>query len=154
MRRPPSQAALGLALLALALTPEAAAMPDPLSTRDLSASPRPLGALGRSLGSLVAAEGALVDGESTRRRADMDKTFLRVDRLDGQPLDPPVLVEVQPLGFVRVPERAAGTRVRYRGYETGAYTGIPSEAFEVVPMVAHSGFAFSTWFVVCKDETP
>ena len=80
------------------------------------------GVLGERLGKVITIHGTVVDGNTWNVKSAVDKTYLRVDRVDKRELKPPVHVELVD-GRERV-KSPAGSVVSLEGYETGGFSGI------------------------------
>jgi len=108
------------------------------------------GKLGADFGKMIEIQGKIVDDRDTRMRAHMGKKLLQVQSVAGEKLETPVILKLQVFSFtdIKIPPR--GTMVKFRGYETGGFTGIPHEAFDDIPRVATTEFHFDTWFQVTK----
>jgi hypothetical protein len=106
--------------------------------------------LGAGFGKIIEIEGRIVDDQDTRLRAHLGKKLIEVQRVGTHALPKPAVIEVLVFGWtdIRIPER--GTVVRFRGYETGGFTGFPNEAFEDVPSVATTAHHFQSQFQVTK----
>lgn len=106
------------------------------------------GSLGHGLGQLVTVEGQILD--TTDMKDDEGKIRLRIDKVDGKALGKPVVLPLEFFSFSAPPRPKAGDKVKYIGYETGAFTGIPGKAFEHIPRVASQDYHFALAFQVCK----
>ena len=106
--------------------------------------------LGGGFGKVIEIEGQIVDEQDTRLRAHLGKKLIEVRQVGTRALPKPMVIEllVFPWTDIEIPER--GTVVRFRGYETGGFSGIPSEAFEDIPSVATTAHHFQSWFRVTK----
>lgn len=92
--------------------------------------------LGVGFGKMTEIEGRIVDDRDTRLRAHLGKKLIEVRRVGTQTFPKQVVIELLVFGWADIPIPERGTVVRFRGYETGGFTGIPNEAFEGVPTVA------------------
>ncbi|HEY9840057.1 MAG TPA: hypothetical protein V6D23_06375 [Candidatus Obscuribacterales bacterium] len=108
------------------------------------------GSLGQPLGRLVKVAGTVL--EPGQSKADQDKTFLRVDTVDGKALARSVDLSLRFFAFTGIANPKAGSRVSYTGYESGSFEGIPSESFSVMPAVASEDLHFELYFQVCREE--
>ncbi len=110
--------------------------------------------LGAGFGEIIEIEGKIVDDTDTRLRSHMGKRLIEVHFVDGQELKEPLVIELHVFSFkaIEIPDR--GTPVRFRGYETGGFTGIPKEAFEDIPLVATTNHHFKSRFQVTKRLSP
>lgn len=109
------------------------------------------GSLGQPLGQLITVEGHIHAGDP-RSKADQDKLLLEVVKVDGKPLAKPVSLAMGFFAFTGITAPKAGSSVKYQGYETGSFQGIPSESFKVMPAVASQELHFEPMFQVCKVE--
>ncbi|MBB5350484.1 hypothetical protein HNR46_000712 [Haloferula luteola] len=106
--------------------------------------------LGAGFGKMIEIEGRIVDDQDTRLRAHLGKKLIEVKRVGTHALTKPIVIELLVFGWIdiSIPER--GTVARFRGYETGGFTGIPNEAFEDVPFVPTTAHHFQSRFQVTK----
>ena len=106
--------------------------------------------LGVGFGKMIEIEGRILDDKDTRLRAHLGKKLIEVLRVGTHALPKPVVVELLVFGWTDIPIPKRGTVARFRGYETGGFTGIPNEAFEDVPSVATTAHHFQSQFQVTK----
>jgi hypothetical protein len=106
--------------------------------------------LSTEFGKLIEIEGKIVDDTDTRHRADLGKKLLEVHRVGTVELKQPVVMELMVFGFTDIEIPARGTIVRFRGYETGGFTGIPRAAFEDIPSVSTTDHHFEVRFQITK----
>ena len=106
--------------------------------------------LGAGFGKMIEIEGRIVDDQDTRLRAHLGKKLIEVQRVGTHALTKPVVIELLVFGWADIPIPERGTVARFRGYETGGFTGIPNEAFEDVPSVATAAHHFQSRFQVTK----
>lgn len=109
------------------------------------------GSLGQPLGKLITVEGQIRAGDAGGK-AEQGKLLLEVTKLDGKPLPKPVSLAIGFFAFTGIAAPKAGSAVKYQGYETGSFQGIPSESFRVMPAVASEELHFEPMFQVCKLE--
>jgi hypothetical protein len=109
------------------------------------------GSLGHGLGQILTIEGTVLAPESPGPKEDDGKIRLSIDKVEGQMLDKPVILKLDFFAFSQPPEPKAGARVKYIGYETGSFVGIPGEAFKHIPRVASQNYHFALSFQVCKQ---
>lgn len=106
--------------------------------------------LSTEFGKLVEIEGKIVDDSDTRLRSHLGKTLLEVNCVGTIELKQPIVIELLLFGWTEIKIPARGTRVRFRGYETGGFTGIPNEAFADIPSVATTDHHFESRFQITK----
>ena len=114
--------------------------------KPIELSPR----LGSGFGKLIEIEGKIVNDRDTRLRAHLEKKLLEVDRVGERRLANPIVMELSVFSFTEIKIPVRGTRVRFRGYETGGFTGIPREAFEDIGLVATTNYHFQSRFQITK----
>lgn len=124
---------------------------EPISVSELSRRPV-VGRLGHSLGEIVTIEGTVADGSSTRAKADEGKMLLRVQIVSGKRLEDEQVFHFQLASGARISIPKVGSKFKYRGYETGGFTGIPADAFQYIGMIATTRYGFTTSFLVVRDE--
>jgi hypothetical protein len=107
-----------------------------------------IGKLGMPLGKIVTIEADMVDGGQLSDKALEGVTLLKVRSVDGQSVREPIFLRFS--WFETVPPAPLSGRVRLVGYETGAFTGVPAEAFAYIPPVASQSFHFESAFIVLK----
>jgi hypothetical protein len=110
-----------------------------------------IGSLGIPLGKIVLIEGVIVNDEYRRRKGDGGKTLLKVEKLEGKDPAGEVIIPLDAQVLITLKKAEPGHRFRYRGYETGAFTGIPEEAFRYIPRATSQGFHFETFFQVISE---
>ncbi len=106
--------------------------------------------LGPEFGKTIEIEGKIVDDTDTRYKEDVGKELIEVYRVDDVKLTKPVVIELSNFSFTRIEIPTRGTKVRFRGYETGEFTGIPMKAFKDIPSVATAKFHFESRFQITK----
>lgn len=113
--------------------------------------------LGHGFGKIIEIEGLIVDVRDTRMKAHEGRKFMKIYWVGGKALEEPQLIEVMAFGFSAVKIKNRGAWTRLRGYESGGFRGIPSEAFghdDQVPRVASTDFHFeSTFRVTATSKT-
>jgi hypothetical protein len=112
-----------------------------------------IGSLGYALGGIIVIEGVVADESYTGRKADAGELLLRVQAVNGKPLNEEVIFAFRPFLGASIKSPPVGARFKYTGYETGGFSGIPEKAFAYVPRVQATGYNFSTTFVVLRDES-
>jgi hypothetical protein len=110
-----------------------------------------IGRLGHSLGEVVTVAGVVADENYTRKKADTGQLLLRVQSVNDKPLRREVVLQFSLFEGVAIMNPAAGSRIRFIGYETGGFVGVPGKAFEYVPRTASTGFYFNTSFIVLRE---
>ena len=112
-----------------------------------------IGYLGHPLGEVITIEGITVDENYTKRKSDSGQLLLRVEDVNGKRLKNEVILHFSPFENVTIRNPSARAKFKYIGYETGGFNGIPERAFDYVPQAGTAGYAFSTSFVVLRDES-
>lgn len=145
-----------LSTMACAATRDDLAQSTHLSLSSLTERPV-IGALGVPLGTSVEIRATVVAGSELRAKAYDGSTLLRVTEVDGRPLSPPPLLEIQVPSFASVKEQAlvrehASNPARLVVYEVGRYAGIPRNLPKDVPVWQDRGFGFSTSLVVLAER--
>lgn len=110
--------------------------------------------LGAGFGKMVEIEGRIVTDRDTRRRAHLGKKLIEVEWVGEKRLEKPVVLLVSMFAFAKVELPKRGTVVRFRGYETGGFSGIPKDAFKDLPAVATTNYHFKSWFQITKPLAP
>ena len=122
-----------------------------LTVADLNQS-AVIGSLGKPLGTLVTVEGVVVGDDYRRLKSDEGETLLKIERVDGKILSKEVILHLYIAPFAAIKKPGAGRHFKYAGYETGSFTGIPEEAFKIIPRIATAGFQFEVYFQALKEE--
>ncbi len=110
--------------------------------------------LGAEFGKIIEIEGKIVDDTDTRQRADLGKRLIEVNRVGDIKLKNPVVVELIVFSFTDIVIPARGTQVRFRGYESGGFSGIPTDTFKDVGLVSSTDHQFENWFQITKRLEP
>lgn len=111
-----------------------------------------IGSLGYALGEIVVIEGIIADENYTKRKEDDGELLLSVQTVNGKPFKNQIIFHFRTFLSAEVKKPLVGARFKYSGYETGGFTGVPEKVFGYVPLVATTGYYFSTSFVVLRDE--
>ncbi len=109
-----------------------------------------LGSLGVPLGRVVQVKGRILPDDARRRKADAGATLLEVRSVEGQALVQPVVLTVRQLSWTSPVRFEPGQQVQLVGYESGAFGGIPEEAFRHLPRGTTAAFGFELWFQLVK----
>jgi hypothetical protein len=145
--------AAGLAALAWAVEPARsrppASEPVAVSVTEFQQA-MPIGYLGLPLGTVVRVTGVAIDGDTTRLRADLGKTLLRIETVNGKSLESPVDFD---FGRARddVRKPAAGERFDYFVHEYGHFDGVvtpPKELRIRTATVANDGFHYRRYVAI------
>jgi hypothetical protein len=114
------------------------------------------GRLGVPLGTFVTVSGVVIPNTSLAKASVSEPFILRVERVAGRHLDPPV--EYFSSSFPLSNEATAlkiGDRFECRGYETGGFNGwVDDPQDQSAPRVAHSGYGFGVEFRFTKVFEP
>lgn len=121
-----------------------------ISISDLNGG-KVIGALGGALGEIIVVEGIAADENYRRRKSADGKLLLRLKSVNGKSLKDEIVLEFNPFPGANIKNPAAGAAVKYTGYETGAFSGVPEKAFDYVPRTTTAGFYFGTSFVILRD---
>lgn len=123
-------------------------------SKSLSSPPFPNGLLGRELGSLITIRGIVTtDG----RKAESGVFWLEVQSVEGVPAEPGVAIALTPhvVGWGErdhgkgPPKLEIGREFELKGYETGAFVGVPNGADDAAGVALPStDFHFRPHFVV------
>lgn len=110
------------------------------------------GELGVPLGTLVTVHTVVVSGDELKTRAAARKLFVRVDRVEGQPLSPPPLLELwlHPFAKEKLVQPVAGQVLTFTGWETGGYAGIVPREFDYARLYASTPYAFRAYFTAVR----
>jgi hypothetical protein len=110
-----------------------------------------IGRLGRELGTIMTLEAEVIDGSIFRAKDLHGVTLLKVVSLGGtSKLREPVYLRFW--WYDGRDTSAMKGRITITGFETGAFTGLPAEAFAHIPRVATEGFHFETSFVLLETN--
>lgn len=110
-----------------------------------------IGWLGQPLGKICTVEGVVADEDYRRAKADLGHTLLRIQAVNGKKLTEECVFHFSPY-LAKIEKPTVGGRFRYVGYETGGFTGTPAGVFDYIPAHCSTGYAFTTDFVVLRDE--
>ena len=110
-----------------------------------------IGRLGRELGTILTVDGDIVDG-SVLRSKDLDGVkLLKVTSLGSTTiLRDPIYLRFE--WYDGSDTSSLSDHVTLVGFETGAFTGFPAEAFAHIPPSGSNDFHFETSFVVLKQK--
>ncbi len=122
-----------------------------VNANDIGASATVIGTLGEALGAIIQIKGVFLDGDELRSKADEGKSFLDVQAVNGKTLVKAVRIELRTFSWldVKLDQLTHKEVLAFKGYESGGFQGIPSEAFKVMPAVATTDHHFRTWFQIC-----
>jgi hypothetical protein len=109
-----------------------------------------IGHLGHKLGTVVRIRGIAVDGNTTRRKVDAAKTLLRITSVNGQQIQPAILL---PFGnsSADVPPPKPKDTFDYYAHECGSFAGVvdmPKNIPIHKQMIAHDGFHYRPILVI------
>jgi hypothetical protein len=145
--------AIGLVVVSMAT---AADPPRDVPVSKLDTESRPIGQFGQPLGKVVTVQGVIVKGFS---KSDVGKYLIRVQRINGRATQEHIEIRLEPFGFgLDVPELEFGKTYELKGYETGAFVGIPREVMEIITGggktmgIAAPDFHFRNHFEVLQAE--
>ncbi|NJM46648.1 MAG: hypothetical protein HC860_11255 [Alkalinema sp. RU_4_3] len=113
-----------------------------------------MGKLGQPLGKIMTISGSVVSGSRSAKSNQPDDLALQVLQVNGQPLASPVTLPWTIFNTASVVPPKLNQPFEYVGYETGSFTGVPHEAFKLVPAVATREFHFESWFTVLQEDLP
>ena len=100
---------------------------------------------------MLEVEGVVVEDDYQRSKADMGKTLLRIEKLNGNKLREEVVLSLATFSFTETDKPKPGSRFNYLGHQTGQMEGIPEDAFKVMPLVTTRGYHLYVHFQACKD---
>lgn len=104
-----------------------------------------VGRLGLPLGEVTGLEGEIVAGESTGAKSDEGLLLIKVTSVSGKLQPHPQLFRFTSPGEEKPP---LGTSLKFRAYETGAFTGLPKNWPGDVPLQAGAAFHFESRIVI------
>jgi len=104
--------------------------------------------LGIPFGTMTEIHGTIEDARDTGMKRDVGRTLIHVLEISGHKVKKPFYLPLATFPFAGhvLPKR--GRLVTLRGYEEGAFRGIPHGAFKDIPVVANDGFYFESCFRV------
>lgn len=114
----------------------------------MSGGRRVVGLLGLPLGTVCRVAGAFLAGSELRQKAYDGVLLMRVLRVNGVELPQPVRLRFGDLHGGAPAGAAAGAPFDVLAYETGAYVGVPAEAWTHIPPAAASEHHLETSLVV------
>jgi hypothetical protein len=100
-------------------------------TTDFTRQP-PIGELGQPLGKVTTISGVIRQAALGAKASKLD-LVLSIETVNNRPLSKPVTMPFQIFETAKVVQPFLGQTFRYVGYETGGFTGVPAEAFKLVP---------------------
>ncbi len=106
------------------------------------------GALGFPLGTILTIEGTAIIDESSKE--NVGKVLLKIDLVNGNKLEKPVIMSWSNPAFVNVNKPVTGKKFKFIGYETGKMAGIPSQAFKYIPVASSKDLHFEVVFIIIK----
>jgi hypothetical protein len=111
------------------------------------------GRLGPRLGTIVEVTGTVVENESNAKADVSEPFFLRIEQVNGKPLQTPQLFSSSAMQLIRnIPSLQVGDQFTCVGYERGEFRGSPDGEFEYAQPYATQGFFFWIEFVVLKAD--
>jgi hypothetical protein len=113
-----------------------------------------MGKLGQPLGKVITISGMVVAGNRSAKANQGNDLALKVLQVNGQTLASPVTLPWWTFTTAEIQPPKLHQTFKYVGYETGSFTGVPHEAFKVVPAVATREFHFESWFEVLQEDLP
>jgi hypothetical protein len=113
-----------------------------------------IGWLGQPLGKIITVEGVAADENYHGIKQDAGQTLLRIQVVDGKVLPEECVFHFGEFShyFDPMEKPKVGSKFKYIGYETGGFTGVQPGLFEYTAPFASTGYAFTTHFVVLRDE--
>lgn len=144
--------AVALATVIAHETPATAQETQPLTQISVKAFGREnvIGYLGQPLGTVVRVTGICVDGDTTQRKADLGKTLLQVQAVDGRALEPPIMFVFERVAK-GVSKAQFGQPFDYLAHEWGSFDGVVQLAGE--PSVASDGFYYRREITIHRDNS-
>jgi hypothetical protein len=104
-----------------------------------------VGRLGLPLGQVAEMEGEIVSPESSGAKEDEGLLLMKVTSIIGKLQPHPQLLRFTLPGGEKPP---AGTKMKFRGYETGGFKGLPENWPDDVPRQAGVAFQFESHLVI------
>lgn len=104
-----------------------------------------VGRLGLRLGQVFQMEGEIVSGDETGAKADQGILLLKITSVAGKSQDRQLLFPFSPPAGARI---GVGTKLKFQGYETGGFTGLPKNPPPESPSVAGPAFHFESRIVI------
>jgi len=111
-----------------------------------------VGHLGLPLGTVGRVQGAFFDGSELRMKALDGVLLMRVTRVNGNSLPKPALFRFSRFQGGILPNTLPGREFDLLAYETGAFEGVPQEAWNYVPVATTTGHSFETSLVVLMEH--
>jgi hypothetical protein len=108
-----------------------------------------VGYLGHPLGEIITISGVVRQAGSGSKSL---RGVLSVEAVNGIPLAQPVVIEFGLFVTAQVSKPLLARSFKYVGYETGGFTGIPSEVFKYVAAVPSAQHQFNTSFQILREE--
>lgn len=126
----------------------------PVEINNLSDKYEIIGELGFQLGTIVTVEGIVVRGPFKGYEGGLN---LNIQKIDGLPTQKHIQIPVTPFyrkfGQDNLPKLNTGSCFRLRVYETGAYIGVPYDAFDEAGVIFQTAsFYFRNELVVVSGE--
>jgi hypothetical protein len=119
-------------------------------TTDFTRQP-PIGELGQPLGKVTTISGVIRQAALGAKASKLD-LVLSIEAVNNRPLPKPVTMPFQIFETAKVVQPFLGQTFRYVGYETGGFTGVPAEAFKLVPAFATTGHHFETVYQILQED--
>ncbi|MFA6431340.1 MAG: hypothetical protein WCV91_03020 [Candidatus Margulisiibacteriota bacterium] len=110
-----------------------------------------IGELGFPLGEIIRIQGEVPAKLPKQSMAGEGKVFLNVTAVNDIQLKSPKLIRIDPLGIASIKKPEMNKTMKYIGYETGEFVGIPSQAFKYIPQATTSGYHFEIFFQILKE---
>ena len=113
-----------------------------------------VGHLGYPHGTVLRVTGTCIDGDTTGRKADVGKTLLNIDSVNGKTLTPPAIFPFE-RSAKGIAKPSPGDMFDYYVHEWGTFDGIvemPKGLGIDRPTVANDGFAYRPQITVHKDN--
>jgi len=127
------------------------AQPESIHAYDLNHNTKIIGSLEMPLGSLITIDGEMVEDNYLRHKIHSGSDLMRVHSVNNKLLTIPIVIELHTFPFHPIPIPKPGESCSFIGYETGRFSGIPSDASEIIGPVQTSVYFFETYFNICKS---
>lgn len=110
------------------------------------------GLLGHPLGTVVLIDAVALAPQDSKLEQRVQR--LQIERVEGRLLPKPILMCFETFAFQTPPILKPGQHIRWRGYESGRYQGIPAESFRWMPAVTSQDFHFAAFFQFVAEAPP
>lgn len=99
-----------------------------VQSKDLGTPVQVMGVLNCPLGTIVFIEGEGTSAAPHETKTDATAFAIRVTKVNSKPLEPPRIIGLIVANAAKVQLPKQGEKCSYRGYESGSFIGLPSDA--------------------------